>query len=254
MSRMHSLWRVGRTPVCVALGASALVGAHAAPIAHNETEVFSWGGSTFGETGHGHESTGVGVATRIDGLRNRHVIAVSAAGSGVSSAALTSDGTVFTWGCGRDARLGRGEGGGQNQLLPRQIENLPQDDPITVVSLGEYHGALLSASGKLYTFGKRAQGHGNPKSVQPTLVTSLSTVKIVGVCCGREHTVAIDSDGVAYGWGPNVSHALGTGTKDEVKVPVVIPGLAGMVWQPFCGHQQIGRSEPLNRKPLTTRH
>ena len=51
-------------------------------------------------------------------LAGRRVVAVSAGGD--HSLAITADGAVWGWGCGREGRLGHGEDL-SNQLLPKKV-------------------------------------------------------------------------------------------------------------------------------------
>ena len=225
---MHRLLRsaLGAAAAAVPLvAATAASGSAAAAAGGKEGEVYAWGSASFGETGHGMEATAVGVPTRVDVLRGHGVVAVSAPASGPSSAALTADGRVYTWGCGRDARLCGVDAGVQNQLAPRAVEGLPAGDRVVQVALGEYMGVVRTASGGVYGWGRGAAGHDGGKTGAVGAVAGLSGQGVSAVAAGREHCLAVDGRGRVWAWGVNTSYAPMTGVKEEVKVPRLVGGL-----------------------------
>lgn len=187
-------------------------------------QVFAWGSATYGETGHGHELlSGVGIPTLVDGLKAKTVVSVSSSGSAASSAALTREGTVYTWGCGAQSRLGLGRCDA-NQLLPAPVEGLP---PACEIAIGEFHGAAITMDGRLWTWGSRGVGHSNPRGAGiPAPVDGLEGVVIRNVSCGREHTVAVDADGRVWSWGNGVTYALGHGNKADQSSAKQVAALA----------------------------
>jgi alpha-tubulin suppressor-like RCC1 family protein len=188
------------------------------------SEVWSWGSSAFGELGHGREADEP-VPRHIDALRGLDVVSVASSGSAVSAAALTRDGRVLTMGCGRDNRLGHGDSKlDANQDTPRPVDELPE--PAVSVAMGGYHGAAVAASGRVYTWGRRALGHANARRGLPNLVEGLQGVHVVQVACGREHTVAVDTAGAAWVWGVGAQYATGTGAKADLARPVALPAAA----------------------------
>lgn len=66
---------------------------------------------------------------------------------GIHSAAVTREGSVYTWGCGSDGRLGHPEAKGHRYLfrsdVPRKVENLPSK--VVSVDCSYYHTAVLAA-------------------------------------------------------------------------------------------------------------
>ncbi|MDR3738207.1 MAG: RCC1 domain-containing protein [Terracidiphilus sp.] len=67
---------------------------------------------------------------------------------------MTSGGELYTFGCGRDARLGHGSGiDAPNQDVPRLVEGL-RGKFVKGVAVGEYHMTALLDDGSLWSFGK----------------------------------------------------------------------------------------------------
>ncbi|KAL8590092.1 hypothetical protein ACOMHN_034323 [Nucella lapillus] len=66
---------------------------------------------------------------------------------GIHSAAATSAGGVFTWGCGSDGRMGHPEGQGHRYLfrsdVPKRVEALASKGKRAVVSCSYYHTAAI---------------------------------------------------------------------------------------------------------------
>ena len=55
----------------------------------------------------------------------------------------------------------------------------------------------------------------NQKLYWPRLMTSLSDVNIVQICCGDRHSIVLTEEGVVYGWGDNMYGQTGVGQKGE---------------------------------------
>ena len=68
--------------------------------------LYTWGAGTNGKLGHGNE-TDRALPTCVEGLRGQIVIQAEAGCE--HSAALTSDGELYTWGHGDSGRLGHGK-------------------------------------------------------------------------------------------------------------------------------------------------
>ena len=82
--------------------------------------VYTWGRGEHGELGHGDRSNQL-TPKRVDALASVSVRALACGGR--HSAALTSDGAVYTWGRGEYGRLGHGDDG--NQHTPKRVDALP---------------------------------------------------------------------------------------------------------------------------------
>ena len=82
--------------------------------------VYTWGECDHGQLGHG-DTDDQHTPKRVEALVSVSVRALAC--GGFYTAALTSDGTVYTWGRGDDGRLGHGDT--SNQLTPKRVDALP---------------------------------------------------------------------------------------------------------------------------------
>eukprot|EP00775_Hariotina_reticulata_P006154 gene6154-6391_t len=178
-------------------------------------ELYTFGRNQNGQLGHGN--TGDLLAPRlVEDLKGRSVSSVAAGAE--HSVVATSDGQVYAWGWGRYGNLGDGDR--VDRHSPARVAAL-DDVVISHVACGWRHSAAVSGDGRVYTFGwsKYGQlGHGDHDDrLVPVEVSALTGRVIVQIAGGWRHTMALDQQGTAWGWGWN---------KDEA-APVVVDALAG---------------------------
>ena len=117
---------------------------------------YAWGDGYKGKLGHGSQES-IDVPTVIDPTHflGERVVQVSC--GGIHSAAITDGGSVFTWGCGSDGRLGHAEAKGHRYLfrsdVPRVVEGLQEETAegrlkCTALSCSYYHTTVLCAREK----------------------------------------------------------------------------------------------------------
>ncbi len=131
------------------------------------------------------------------------------------SAAITTDGSLYTWGWNRYGQLG--DGTTENRSIPVKIM-----DNVTSVSLGDWHSAAITTDGSLYTWGynydgQLGDGTTTDKSTPVKIMDNVTSVSL-----GSEHSAAITTDGSLYTWGSNGSGRLGDGTTTSSLTPVKI--------------------------------
>lgn len=165
--------------------------------------IFVWGGARSGKLGLG----GVGFCdtfvhrTRsgqpfvprpkaIGALSAVHVSEISAGRA--HSSAVTEEGALYTWGCGKDGKLGHG--GVDTEWLPRRVSSLLTVN-IVQASCGRDHTAGATDTGWLFSWGKgRLTGTPDDSSRQsltrPARVSHLTGL-VKQVACGRYHTLAV---------------------------------------------------------------
>ncbi|XP_066325165.1 ultraviolet-B receptor UVR8 [Miscanthus floridulus] len=119
-------------------------------------EVWAWGRNDEGQLGRGLHSprNTWSNAELVRGLENVQVQAVSA--SGVVSAAIGSDGSLWIWGRSKRGQLGLGKGIVE-AAVPSKVEALGSYD-IVKVSFGWGHAMALTKDGKLFGWGYSENG------------------------------------------------------------------------------------------------
>lgn len=168
------------------------LGTKHAALVTKQGEVFCWGDGSSGRLGNkiDMDVTQPKIVESLSGVRIKSVVCGE-----YQTCALTFSGEVYTWGdnCyGSD--LG-GEDNNRSQWLPHRISGPLDGVIISQVSCGEWHTAIVSASGKLFTYGDGTfgvLGHGNLQTIsQPKQIESLKGLSVKSVACGSWHTAAV---------------------------------------------------------------
>ena len=145
--------------------------------------------------------------------------------------ARTKCGLVFTWGGGKNGRLGHGDE--KIRAQPACVEALLRHKAVAVTA-GYHNNLVLTEDDEVWSWGWGAHGQLGLGDTQdrelPTVISELSGQKIVALSCGDRHSFAVTKAGRVYGWGSNEFGQLGCGRKgDTLLSPRVIGGLAGLV-------------------------
>jgi alpha-tubulin suppressor-like RCC1 family protein len=151
------------------------------------------------------------------------------------SAAVTSDGSVWTWGNGGQGQLGRDPGLDIGDPTPAVV---PGIHGIRAVMAGADDVMAIRSDGSVWSWGRNASGQlGNGASFRrfggPTLVGLLGVVAVAGNPIfhdsGTGRSFAIRSgDGSVWSWGSNGEGELGDGTTSGRASPAQVPGLSGI--------------------------
>lgn len=150
--------------------------------------VWSWGDGDYGKLGRGG-SDGCKIPTKIESLSGKSIVKVECGSQ--FSVALSSNGSVYTWGKGDYHRLGHGAD--EHVRRPKKVMTL-QGKKVISISTGALHCVVCTDQGEVYTWGDNDEGQlgdGTTTGIQkPRLVTALQNKKINRVSCGSAHTVA----------------------------------------------------------------
>ncbi|KAL7544039.1 hypothetical protein ACHAXR_013506 [Thalassiosira sp. AJA248-18] len=96
-----------------------------------------------------------------------------------------------------------------------QVSSRLDSKSILAVATGQHHSACATSQGTLYIAGKNVHGCVDPNSpdgdviARPTLLDSISHIRVVQISCGYDHTAVLSSNGSVLTWGSNVYGQLG---------------------------------------------
>ena len=148
---------------------------------------------------------------------------VSISAGAAHSVGVSSDGTLYSWGCNRDNRLGVQDSRSTSNLmtwlstimqeasvpLPTAVHAL-RGLKITAAAAGDMHTIVIDVDGKCFTFGGGRFGQlgaHTHESKKPILLDFDHPIK--QVAAGSLHSAAITTFGSLYMWGGNESGCLG---------------------------------------------
>ncbi|XP_011141461.1 E3 ubiquitin-protein ligase HERC2 [Harpegnathos saltator] len=190
-------------------------------------KVFSWGEGEDGKLGHGNCTT-LDKPRLIESLKSKRIRDI-ACGSG-HSAAIASNGELYTWGLGEYGRLGHGDTA--TQMKPKLVQAL-SGQRVVQVACGSRDAQTMSltADGCVYTwgdgdFGKLGRG-GSDGCYTPLLVDRLNGLGVVQVECGAQFSLALTKYGEVWTWGKGDYFRLGHGNDHHVRKPTLVEGLRG---------------------------
>ncbi|WP_347273655.1 cell wall anchor protein [Candidatus Kuenenia sp.] len=183
--------------------------------------VWAWGYNGDGELGGGTTENNSNVPVSVPNLTD--IIAISAGGE--YSMALSSDGSVLTWGANSDGQLGNGNT--DENSVPTKISGLPV---MKGISAGEAHGLAVTEDGFVYAWGINDEGqigNGEKSANNPVLnpVQVQGLTDIDAVCAGTSFSLALGIDGRVWAWGLNDEGQLGDGTNTNSTTPVEVTNL-----------------------------
>eukprot|EP00804_Cyclotella_cryptica_P017747 CCRYP_001181-RA/>CCRYP_001181-RA protein AED:0.06 eAED:0.06 QI:2605/0.71/0.87/1/0.71/0.87/8/186/753 len=165
-----------------------------------EGEVYTWGRGDDGRLGHG--DNGWKYVPRLTHSLTGQIITRVTCGS-YHTAAVSSNGDLFTWGGGMYGKLGHGNESGHS--TPRRVDALAGMN-IVDIACGSRHTAVVTNRGCLYTWGDKENGvagHGDTEGHQytPKLLERLSGKKVVQLSACGFHTGCLTDQMEVYTWG-----------------------------------------------------
>ncbi|XP_042502892.1 PH, RCC1 and FYVE domains-containing protein 1 [Macadamia integrifolia] len=213
------------------------LGREHAGLVTKQGDVYCWGGGSGGKLGH---KTNMDVSNPkiVESLNGVHVESISC--SEYYTCALTLSGELYTWGDSTHDAGFIGDRRKRSKWLPLRLSGPVDGIHISSVACGEWHMAIVSSSGQLFTFGNGTfgvLGHGSLQSIsQPKEVESLKGLRVRLVACGPWHMAAIVDimvdhfktnvpSGKLFTWGDGDKGRLGHADKGKKLLPTCVAQL-----------------------------
>lgn len=197
----------------------------------SEGKVYGWGMSLSGRATPGDTDTTTDEPLLINSGALAGKVVTQASNGGGFSLVLASDGKLYSWGDNELGQLGDGSTVRRPAPVAVDMTGVLAGKTIIAISAGGSHVAVLTSEGRVYSWGDNTVGQlgaGSPNfwEVMPVAVDMsgvLAGKTIVAISAGSGFTMALASDGRAYGWGRNIQGELGTGTAGApINVPVAV--------------------------------
>lgn len=230
---------------------SALFGKDVAAMAAGESHsvvictdgtLCSWGSNLDGRLGVG-PIPGLPRPMPVDATSNASALlgrtAVRLAAGQAHTLALCSDGTVVGWGSNTSGQLG--DATTSRRSIPtavdvRDVSSALFGKTVVAIAAGAAHSLALINDGTVAAWGSNTKGQlGDNTTINrlsPVAVntnpgeSALAGKRVVAVAAGRDHSLALCSDGVLVAWGNNAEGQAGNTTTINSTVPVVAGAVA----------------------------
>jgi len=192
-----------------------------------DNRVFTWGLNNFGQLGDNtttQRTTPIEITSRIPGK------VVFVAAGAWSTAAVTEDGSLFTWGRNEQGQLG--DGTTTRRLVPTRV-TFPAGVRIKSVNMADQFTVALTEDGFLFAWGRNADGQlGDGTTTRRTtpnrvFVGGAADFKIKDFSAkSMHHVLAVTESGDLYAWGSGANGRIGNNSTANVRTPLhIMPGL-----------------------------
>ncbi len=208
----------------------SLGGGHSSALTSNG-RLFTWGLNNNGQLGDGttiSKFTPTEITSNFTLASGETIVDISLGEE--HSSAITSIGSIFTWGNNNYGQLG--DGTTTTKLIPTDITslfNLSSGETIASISLGYAHSSAITSKGFIYTWGNNSYGQlgdgTNIDRMTPIDITRFFSAPgedIITVSLGNYHSAALTMMGRIYTWGWNAFGQLGDGTTTNKSYPTSI--------------------------------
>ena len=182
---------------------------------------WGWGSNLSGQLGNGTT-----IASNVPIATSMPVGATFidlAAGEGVHAVALDTDGNAWAWGAGRLGQLGDGSSGDGNISTVPVAVTMPPGVTFTDVSAATGSSHAVDTDGNAWGWGENVFGQlGDGTNTQrntPVMVNMPSGISLIEISAYYLSTLALDSEGNAWGWGIGSSGQLGNNTTANATNP-----------------------------------
>lgn len=167
-------------------------------------QLWEWGALSRGSAASTIFNTDVNsslpIRVPIDGVKSFSIGALH-------TLALLKDGTVFSWGDNTHYQLGMGTTDSAMQAgTVKYLKN------IISVAAGQQHSLALTSDGRVFSWGNNEMGQLGFENLgatrQYTSPVIMNITDVVAIAAGKDHSLALKSDGSLWGWGGNTAGQL----------------------------------------------
>ncbi|XXY17664.1 MopE-related protein [Sorangium sp. So ce216] len=186
--------------------------------------IWVWGASSYGQIGNG--SSGINQVTPTSVSLPGGAAAISAGWH--HSLAVSTDGSVWSWGRNNYGQIGNGTSGTTNRTTPYQVA---LGGMATAVAAGGGHSLALLSDKTVKAWGYNGQGQlglGSTTSQPlPQIVPGLSNVQVIAA--GGYFSMAMGLSGTVWSWGQDTQGQIGDGDASSTNrtTPYAMPSLNG---------------------------
>jgi uncharacterized repeat protein (TIGR02543 family) len=193
--------------------------------------VWTWGLNARGQLGNG-TTTDSSLPVQVLGPGGTGFLSgiTAVMGGEQHNIALKSDGTVWTWGSGKEDQLGNGNA--IDSSTPVQVSGLT-----SIVMLGSrgYHSVAVKSDGTVWTwgwdeYGALGNGVADTNYDYPVPIEVAGVTNPIMVTAGYMFSIALLQDHTLMAWGNNLEGEIGDGTTTNRLTPVPVPGIDQVVW------------------------
>jgi alpha-tubulin suppressor-like RCC1 family protein len=200
---------------------------HTAAIKTDGT-LWTWGSGANGKLGNAVTTNTSTPVTTFAGGTNWKQVSCSGSNGQQHTAAIKTDGTLWTWGSGGSGQLGNGATTNTSTPVTTFAGGTNWKQVSCGGSLGNHHTAAIKTDGTLWTWGRGSSGQlGNAVTTNAStpVTTFAGGTNWKQVSCGGlagfQYTAAIKTDGTLWTWGSGNAGRLGNGvTTGSVSTPV----------------------------------
>jgi alpha-tubulin suppressor-like RCC1 family protein len=201
------------------------VGDNSVAAVKTDGTLWTWGQNTSGNLGTGDTTDRSSPGTTAGGGTNWKQVAAFVN----VTAAIKSDGTLWTCGYNAGKALGVGDTTNRSSFVTTSGGGTTWKQ----VAISTYHGAAVKTDGTLWTWGSNGDGRlgtNNTTSRTSPGTTSGGGTNWKQVSCGEDGMVAIKTDGTLWTWGGGYAGNLGDGTTTARSSPETTAG-GGTNWK-----------------------
>ena len=175
--------------------------------------LWTWGQGIYGQLGDNTATSKSTPVTTFAGGTNWKQVSAG----GFHTAAIKTDGTLWTWGNGTEGQLG--DNTATNKSTP--VTTFAGGTNWKQVSSGYFNCAAIKTDGTLWTWGRGSSLGDNTFTDKYTPVTTFAGgTNWKQVSSGGSHTAAIKTDGTLWTWGAGFDGRLGDNTETNKSTPV----------------------------------